>query len=67
MGFNFQIEYNKGKDNKVVDGLSRHMEEEGATLALIKFPTIDWITKLKQSYELSAKLKNIMELLSQGA
>lgn len=67
MGFNFQIEYNKGKDNKVLDGLSRQMEEEGATLALIKFPTIDCITKLKQSYELSTKLKNIMELLSHGA
>lgn len=41
--------------------------EEVATLAVISFPILDWIDELKQSYELSTEIREIVDLLLQGA
>ncbi|XP_035546666.1 uncharacterized protein LOC118348677 [Juglans regia] len=52
MGYNFFIEYKKGKENVVTDALSR--KEEGIGLcAQISFPTADWVGELRQSYQKS--------------
>lgn len=34
LGYNYEIIYNKGKENMVVDALSRKYEEEGILFAL---------------------------------
>lgn len=50
MGFDFKIEFKKGKENVVVDALSRKAEDP-TTLALIYFPTPLWVEELKLSYQ----------------
>lgn len=51
----------------MANALSRIMEVEVTTLALITFLIPDWIEELKQSYELSIEIRIIVDLLSQGA
>lgn len=44
------IEYKKGRKNKVVDVLSKRGdldEETEGIMALISFPTSDWLAELK--------------------
>lgn len=57
MGYNFRIEYKQGKANKVTNALSRKIDEEIATLAIISFPTVDWIQELKLSHNASPKIQ----------
>lgn len=66
MGYDFKVEYKKGRDNKVVDALSRKMEENSAVLALISFPTPVWLTELKQSYSESSHFTQLVESLEKG-
>lgn len=56
MGYDLSIEYKKGKENKVVDALSRKQEEEVRALARISFPTPTWIEELRHRYSLSPKI-----------
>jgi hypothetical protein len=54
LGYDFVIEYKKGKENKVADALSRVFEEPvvpmTATCSLISFPSPTWLEDLKLSY-----------------
>jgi hypothetical protein len=54
LGYDFVIEYKKGKENRVVDALSKRFEEtskEGElSISLISFPTPSWVVELKESY-----------------
>lgn len=38
MGYSFVVEYNKGKDNRVADALSRREEDKQGILCSISFP-----------------------------
>lgn len=66
MGYDFSIEYKKGKENKVAAALSRKLEEEVGILAVISIPTPLWIDELKHSYSLSQKIHAIYLRLQNG-
>lgn len=50
MGYEFSIDYKKGKENKVFDALFKEQEGEVGALAVISFPTPTWIEELRHSY-----------------
>jgi hypothetical protein len=70
MGYDFSIEYKKGKDNKVVDALSRQFEDlpedANLNLSLISFPTPTWVEELKSSYLDDSHTMEILAQLQQG-
>ncbi|XP_040988925.1 uncharacterized protein LOC121236540 [Juglans microcarpa x Juglans regia] len=66
IGYDFSVNYKKGKENLVADALSRRNEEEQAALAMISFPTPLWIEELKESYSLCSKFSKIVTKLQQG-
>jgi hypothetical protein len=70
LGYNFVVEYKKGRDNKVEDGLSRQSEpvtdRDDFSISLISFPTPDWVSELKSSYHSNAKTFSILEALQTG-
>jgi len=46
LGYDFVLEYKKGKENKVIDALSRVFEDPGlqeSTCSLISFLTPTWL------------------------
>lgn len=65
MGFGFLIEYKRGRENKAIDELSRRDEigEEFACMAVISFLTSSWLVELKQSYEGSVELFDLLKRL----
>jgi hypothetical protein len=71
LGYDFVVEFKKGRDNKVADGLSRQSEhlpdQDEFSISLISFPTPDWVSDLKSSYHLDAKTSSILEPLQTGA
>lgn len=67
MGYNFRIKYKQGKANKVTGALSRKIDEEIPTLAIISFPIVDWIQELKLSHNAPPEIQQMMKLLSHGA
>jgi hypothetical protein len=46
-GYDYEIIYKKGKDNVVVDALSRKYEEEGSLFSL-SFIVPDWLQVVRQ-------------------
>lgn len=46
MNYHFSIEYKKGKKSKVENAISRKLEEEDGTLAIVSFLTPLWIDEL---------------------
>ena len=61
LGYVFVVEYKKGKDNLVVDALSRKADFDDCTswevseahkrvLCMVSFPSSAWLTDLKASY-----------------
>jgi hypothetical protein len=55
LGYDFVIEYKRGKENKVTDAISRVFEEPvvhvATTCSLISFPSRTWLEELKLSYD----------------
>ena len=56
--FNFQLEYKKGKENKVADALSRKDSCMALSLA-----TPQWISEVEQSYKEDAHCQKLLERL----
>lgn len=68
MGFNFTIEYKKGKENFAADALSRICEPqpvEDAVLARLTFPTLLWLDELKCNYNADVETKALLTKLKQ--
>jgi hypothetical protein len=72
LGYDFTIEYKKGKENKVADALSRVFEDpslpEEATCFMLSFPTPTWLEELKQSYTTDPEAMLLLQryVLQQG-
>ncbi|KAA8535118.1 hypothetical protein F0562_030121 [Nyssa sinensis] len=60
LGFDFLVEYKKGKDNLVTDALSRKFEDAPATLAALSFPSAHWLSDLRVSYSEDPKLQKLI-------
>lgn len=51
LGYDFRVEYKKGRKNKVTDALSRNDEALiDSTLATFSFPIATWLDDLRSSY-----------------
>jgi hypothetical protein len=61
MGYNYRIEYKKGKENRVVDALSQRPQEEYLNSISTVVPL--WITDVLTSYEGDPKCKELEEQL----
>lgn len=68
MGFDFIIEYKKGKENIVADFLSRREQtweandvESGGRLAAITQPVPNWVEAIKQEIESSVVLQELFQ------
>jgi hypothetical protein len=61
MGYDYKIEYKKGKENKVVDALSRRPQEN--TLMSISTAVSLWINDVLSSYIDDPKCKEVQEQL----
>ena len=49
MGYDYEITYKKGKDNLVVDALSRTFDDH-ASLSAISMPIPNWLQSIQQGY-----------------
>lgn len=69
MGYDFLVEYRKGKENRAADALSRRMEEEeieeGSLMALSS-PTPVWIEELRTEHACNSELQRLREQLVKG-
>lgn len=60
MGYYFVIAYNKGKDNRVVDALSKWEEDKQGILCLISFHVPSWLDDIKASYTQDPQLQLLL-------
>lgn len=61
MGYDFVVEYKKGKENLVAEALSRQEREPEVTVSLISFPNWDWMTEIKALYTSDDRIKALWE------
>lgn len=70
MGYEFTIEYKKGRENRVADALSWKGDEEKEVeglLALITFPSPKRVEELKLSYKLSPKFTKLIQKVEKNS
>jgi hypothetical protein len=68
LGYDFMVEYKKWRDNKVADALSRKDEEnlQEVSLSVISYPTLDWLSDLKSSYDQDPKILSLLKQIQEG-
>jgi hypothetical protein len=65
-GYDYEIIYKKGKDNVVVDALSRKYEEEGSFFSL-SFIVPDWLQAVRQEWLQDPKSSHLIQQLQTNA
>jgi hypothetical protein len=70
LGYDFVIEFKKGKENTVADALSRQSDhlsdQEDCSISLISFPTPSWVSDLKSSYLQDSFTTELLHTLQDG-
>jgi len=70
LGYDFLIEYKRGKENRVTDALSRQFEDQDSrvdiSISLISFTHSSWIAELKESYLHDEDTKDLLLSLQQS-
>ena len=59
MGYDYNITYKKGKDNLVVDALSRTFDDH-ASLSSISMPILNWLHFFQQGFVNDSSLSEII-------
>src|SRR5882757_4864546 len=62
MGYDCEITYKKGKDNIVVDALSRTFDDQGS-ISAISMPVPNWLQSVQQGYVNDSSLSQIIQRL----
>jgi hypothetical protein len=65
-GYDYEIIYKKGKDNLVVDALSRKYEDEGSIFSL-SFIVLDWLQVVRQEWLQDPKSSQLIQQLQSNA
>ena len=60
MGYDYEITYNKGKDNLVADALSRTFDDH-ASLSVISMHIPNWLQSIQQGYVNDPSLSKIIQ------
>ena len=63
-GYVYEIIYRKGKENVVVNALSKKYEEEGSLFSL-SFIVIDWLQAVRQEWFQDSKISSLIQKLQQ--
>ncbi|KAA8549803.1 hypothetical protein F0562_001487 [Nyssa sinensis] len=68
MGFDFIIQYKKGKENVVADALSRRGENDGETgeLVALSHPIPNWVEAIKEEVTSNLTLKELVQRVEEG-
>jgi hypothetical protein len=62
--YDYEIIYKKGKENVVVDALSRKYEEEGSLFSL-SFIVVDWLKEVFHEWFQDPKISSLIQQLQQ--
>jgi hypothetical protein len=63
-GYYYEIIYKKGKENVVVDALSRKYDKEGSLFSL-SFIVVDWLKEVSHKWFQDPKLYSLIQQLQQ--
>ena len=63
MGYDYEITYNKGKNNLVVDAPSRTFDDH-ISLSTISMPIPNWLQFVQQGYVNDSSLSEIIQRLA---
>ena len=64
IGYDFQVEYRKGRENQVANALSR--KDKNVEFAAIPTPIPRWIDTIKEEVQTNPKLQHIVKLVQEG-
>lgn len=63
MGYDYDIVFKAGQDNKVADALSRQCSEQESSVATLSIVQTDWLVALKQAWQQDPDLRSLIEEL----
>lgn len=64
LGYDYEIMFREGKENKVAHALSRVGMEQGSEITALSVVQTDWLQSLQQAWETDRELKLIIDQLT---